>query len=223
MRIRTSQFDSLPQRFFSPSNDQVGLLEMNELAVKTGGVSVMGDSFSQSVFKESFRRMFARTETPGAAPGADGGASADEGHLRMGFAAEVEVTTSTEYTVMGAIGSCSSLKKKNRCVADTELGEGGTFAWRMGGITPESTLALFFEITNPHTTPIPMGKRRHLQASAGGLVTVTLHFMRILLTRTLFDSPRPPHILFTYIWFISSDYHDVPAQQRPVADASYNM
>jgi|TARA_B110000208_G_C11688841_1_gene401513 protein transport protein SEC23 len=81
----------------------------------------------------------------------------------MGFAAEVEVMTSPEYKVMGAIGACSSLKKKNRSVADSEIGEGGTYAWRMGGLRPESTIAIFFEISNPHTSPIPMGKCRHLQ------------------------------------------------------------
>ena len=36
---------------------------MNELSIKTGGVTVMGDSFGQTVFKESFRRMFERTES----------------------------------------------------------------------------------------------------------------------------------------------------------------
>ena len=65
----------------------------------------------------------------------------------MGFAAEVEVMTSPEYKVMGAIGACSSLKKKNRSVADSEIGEGGTYAWRMGGLRPESTIAIFFEIS----------------------------------------------------------------------------
>ena len=48
---------------FTCSLDQIGLLEMNELSIKTGGVTVMGDSFGQTVFKESFRRMFERTES----------------------------------------------------------------------------------------------------------------------------------------------------------------
>jgi protein transport protein SEC23 len=81
----------------------------------------------------------------------------------MGFAAEVSVITTPEFKVMGAIGMCSSLKQKNSSVSDSEIGEGGSCAWRMGGITPESTLAMFFEIANPHTSPIPQGRRRHLQ------------------------------------------------------------
>jgi Sec23/Sec24 trunk domain len=40
--------------------DQVGLLEMRVCIEKTGGQMVLGDSFGQSVFKESLRRMFRR-------------------------------------------------------------------------------------------------------------------------------------------------------------------
>jgi len=43
---------------FACSLDQVGLLEMRELVEATGGLVVLGDSFGQSVFKESLRRVF---------------------------------------------------------------------------------------------------------------------------------------------------------------------
>ena len=56
---------------------------------ETGGLVVMADSFGQSVFKESFRRVFARYP--------DESAPCDAGHLKMGFAATVEVLTSREY------------------------------------------------------------------------------------------------------------------------------
>ena len=38
--------------------NQVSLLEMRELIEVTGGLMVLGDSFGQSVFKESLRRIF---------------------------------------------------------------------------------------------------------------------------------------------------------------------
>mmetsp|Transcript_11727 Transcript_11727/g.18926 ORF Transcript_11727/g.18926 Transcript_11727/m.18926 type:complete len:382 (+) Transcript_11727:91-1236(+) len=70
----------------------------------------------------------------------------DRGHLRMGFAGTLECITSREYKVRGAIGSCSSLKKKSPSVSESEVGEGGTYAWRLCGLDPQSTVALYFEV-----------------------------------------------------------------------------
>ena len=80
---------------FACSLDQVGLMEMRCLVEKTGGMSVLADSFGQSVFKESLRRMFDRH---------DDEVPVDGGHLKMGFAGTVEVLTSREFKVSGAIG-----------------------------------------------------------------------------------------------------------------------
>ena len=56
--------------------DQVGLLEMSSCVNKTGGVMIMTDSFSTSIFKQSFQRLFAK--------------SAD-GNLAMAFNATLDV------------------------------------------------------------------------------------------------------------------------------------
>ena len=139
---------------FACSLDQVGLLEMKACCEKTGGLIVLADSFGQSVFKESLRRMFRRF--PDDSPG-------DGGHLQMGFAAQIDVTTSREFKIAGAIGSCSSLKKMGPNVAETEIGTGGTSAWSMGGVDPSTTLAVYFEITNSNANPLPAHKRRYIQ------------------------------------------------------------
>jgi hypothetical protein len=66
--------------------------------------------------------------------------------------------------VTGAIGPCTSLKKTNKCVSETEVGEGGTYTWALGGIDPSTTLALYFEVANSAGgAPVPPGKRYHLQ------------------------------------------------------------
>ena len=57
-----------------PSLLQIGLLEMKPCCEKTGGMIVLADSFGQSVFKESLRRMFRRF--PDDSPG-------DGGHLQV--------------------------------------------------------------------------------------------------------------------------------------------
>ena len=101
---------------------------MKSVVIQSGGLAVLADSFGQSVFKESFRRVFTRYP--------DDAAPCDAGHLTMGFAGTLEVVTSPEYKITGAIGPCSSLKKKSASVSETEVGAGGTYAWRMGGLSP---------------------------------------------------------------------------------------
>lgn len=150
---------------FACSLDQVGILEMGELVEATGGHMVLGDSFGQSVFKESLRRVF-RTYGDDAAIGADGdqnAAGGDAGLMQMAFGATLEVLTSREFKVSGAIGPVMSLGKKSPNVSDLEVGKGGTNAWSLGGIDPGTTIAVYFDITNPGTSPLPEGKRRYIQ------------------------------------------------------------
>jgi len=139
---------------FACSLDQVGILEMGELVEATGGQMVLGDSFGQSVFKESLRRVF-RTFEPDVPE--------DGGKMQMAFGATLEVLTSREFKISGAIGPVTSLGKKGTNVSDLEVGTGGTNAWSLGGIDPGTTVAVYFDITNPGTSPLPEGKRRFVQ------------------------------------------------------------
>ena len=125
---------------FACSLDQVGILEMGELVEATGGHMVLGDSFGQSVFKESLRRVF-RTFEPDVPE--------DGGKMQMAFGATLEVLTSREFKISGAIGPVVSLGKKGTNVSDLEVGRGGTNAWSLGGIDPSTTIAVYFDVTNP--------------------------------------------------------------------------
>lgn len=124
---------------FASSLDQIGLLEMKSCVDLTGGLVVLADSFGQSVFKESLTRVFTRH--------AEDALPNDVGHLTMAFAGTLECITSREYRVRGAIGPCSSLKKKSSSVSDNPLGQGGTYAWRIGGLTPATSIGLYFEVS----------------------------------------------------------------------------
>merc|ERR1719149_242510 len=66
--------------------------------------------------------------------------------LRMAFGGTVEVLTSNEFKVCGAIGNCASLGKKSNNVGETEIGLGNTNAWSVGGLDEDTTLALYFEM-----------------------------------------------------------------------------
>lgn len=169
---------------FACNLDQVGLLEMKSLATKTGGLIILADFFKQSVFKESFRRVFKRFPEKGAnnaaANGAGGGAGgatdangavngggpvadSDAGNLMMAFAANIQIMTSSEFKVQGAIGPCSSLQHAGKCVSQDKIGEGGTDKWSCGGLMPSTTLGFYFEIVNSHDNPLPPGRLFYIQ------------------------------------------------------------
>lgn len=119
---------------FCCSLDQIGLAEMKCLSEKTGGVCVLDDSFTRLTFTGSFKKVFANDEA--------------KHELTMCFSGELQVLTSRELKVSGAIGHCSGLEKKTANIAETEIGIGNTSAWALGGLDPNTTLGLYFELSN---------------------------------------------------------------------------
>jgi protein transport protein SEC23 len=118
---------------FAGCLDQVGLLEMKSLVNQTAGFMILSDSFQTTVFKQSFQRVFAKD-------------SQDE--LLMGFNATLDVQTTREFKVCGLIGPAISIGKKSQSVAETEIGIGGTCAWKFCGVTPKTTAGIYFEVVN---------------------------------------------------------------------------
>ena len=150
---------------FACSLDQIGTLEMKVMVEKTGGVIVNADKFGQSVFKESLLRLFRKYDDDDVVNG---------GYMEMAFASTLEVMTSREVKIAGAIGTCSSIKKtgSQNSVSETEIGQGGTCAWSMGAITPQSTIAIYFDVTAQPNTNMQNRKRyiqfiTHYQHSSG--------------------------------------------------------
>ncbi|XP_037804576.1 protein transport protein Sec23A-like isoform X1 [Penaeus monodon] len=127
--------------------DQVGLHEMKYCSTYTGGHMVLGDSFQSSLFRTTFQRVFARDE---------------KGNLEMAFNATLEVKTSRELKIAGALGPCVSANEKGPNVAETEIGIGNTTKWKMCGLGPSTTVAIFFEVANQQGSDIP-GTRGHVQ------------------------------------------------------------
>ncbi|XP_060870570.1 protein transport protein Sec23A [Metopolophium dirhodum] len=157
MKKATKHYDTLAVRaatnghtidIYACALDQTGLMEMKQCCNTTGGHMVMGDSFNSSLFKQTFQRVLARDH---------------ENNLKMAFNATLEVKTSRELKIMGAIGPCVSLSIKNPCVSDCDLGLGGTCQWKMCSLMPNTTCAFFFEIVNQHGSPIPQGGRGCIQ------------------------------------------------------------
>ncbi|TIA94136.1 hypothetical protein E3P81_00346 [Wallemia ichthyophaga] len=138
--------------------DQIGLLEMKSLPNLTNGALVLSDSFATLIFKQSFQRLFEKDEF---------------GNLKMGFNATMDVQTSKELKVSGAIGHLTSAQKKSACVGETEIGVGQTSAWKIGSINPRTTLGVYFEVVSPPGQPVQQNQRgliqfiTHYQSSSG--------------------------------------------------------
>eukprot|EP00123_Amoebidium_parasiticum_P016638 comp23528_c2_seq3/m.39562 comp23528_c2_seq3/g.39562 ORF comp23528_c2_seq3/g.39562 comp23528_c2_seq3/m.39562 type:complete len:764 (-) comp23528_c2_seq3:258-2549(-) len=124
--------------------DQTGLHEMKSLVNMTGGNMTLGDSFTSSLFKQTYQKVFTKDHRQ---------------EYNMVFNATVDVKCSKELKVCGVIGSCQSLDRKGPAVSENEIGIGGTSAWRLCGLDPTTTLGVYFEVVNQHTQPIttPVG------------------------------------------------------------------
>ncbi|XP_078515892.1 protein transport protein Sec23A [Lissotriton helveticus] len=153
----TKHFEALANRaattghvidIYACALDQTGLLEMKCCPNFTGGYMVMGDSFNTSLFKQTFQRVFTKDV---------------QANFKMAFEGTLEIKTSREIKVSGAIGPCVSLNAKGPCVSENEIGTGGTCQWKICGINPTTTLAVYFEVVNQHNAPIPQGGRGAIQ------------------------------------------------------------
>ncbi|XP_019627443.1 PREDICTED: protein transport protein Sec23A-like isoform X1 [Branchiostoma belcheri] len=157
MKKASKHFEALANRaaenghvvdIYACALDQTGLHEMKYCCNYTGGHMVMGDSFNTSLFKQTFQRVFSKDR---------------KGEFQMSFGGALEVKTSRELKVQGALGPCVSMGTKSACVSENEIGRGGTCKWKMCGFDPTSTLAFFFEVVNQHNAPIPQGGRGCVQ------------------------------------------------------------
>ena len=162
---------------FACSLDQVGITEMRSLVEKTGGYSVMSESFTGNIFKQSFKAVFER--------------DASGQYLRMAFGGSIEALTSAELKVCGAIGNCASLAKKANNIAETEIGLGNTNAWSIGGLDEDTTLAIYFDVASAANAANTQqqGTQRYIQFLTSYQHSSGQHRLRVTtLARALADT-----------------------------------
>ena len=133
---------------FAGCLDQVGLLEMKYLPNSTNGNIVLSDSFTTGIFKQAFLKIFSKGE---------------DGHLQMALNATFDVQCTKELKVSGLIGHAISLNKKGACVGETEIGIGGTSAWKICALMPRTALGVYFEVVTPAGQPLAPGSRGLIQ------------------------------------------------------------
>lgn len=118
---------------FACSLDQVGVAEIKDAVESSGGFMMLGESFESDQFRNCLQHIFTRDE---------------EGNLNMYFDATIEVVTTKDIKICGALGPCVSLQKWNNLVSDDETGEGGTYIWKLGALTHKTSIALFFQVSD---------------------------------------------------------------------------
>ncbi|KAL6954204.1 Protein transport protein S23 G [Sarracenia purpurea var. burkii] len=116
---------------FACSLDQVGAAELRASVENSGGLMMLGESFESEQFKKCLRHLFSCDE---------------EGNLNMCFDATIEIVTTKDVKICGALGPCVSLRRKNGTVSEKEIGEGDTNMWKLATLTNKTCIAFFFQV-----------------------------------------------------------------------------
>ncbi|KAM1038841.1 hypothetical protein ACFX13_034195 [Malus domestica] len=118
---------------FACSLDQTGIAELKVPVEKSGGFMLLGESFSSNQFRKCLSHIFTRDEG---------------GYLKMYFDATIEIVTTKDIKICGALGPCVSLREVNDLVSSSEIGEGGTYMWKLGTITNKTCIAFLFQVSD---------------------------------------------------------------------------
>ncbi|XP_057959560.1 protein transport protein SEC23 G isoform X2 [Malania oleifera] len=118
---------------FACSLDQVGAAEMRVPIESSGGFMMLGESFESDQFRKCLRHIFNRDE---------------DGNLNICFDATIEIVTTKDVKICGALGPCVSLQNKNISVSGNEIGESGTNMWKLCTIAHKTCIAFFFQVGN---------------------------------------------------------------------------
>ena len=153
---------------FIAALDQTGVLEMQACVMRTGGTFVNCEIFDCDQFRQSYRRSLARSKR--------------NGGLAFASAGSMRVRVSRELRVSGVIGHVSSLGEKEPNVSENEVGVGGTAAWRLCAIEPTSTYAVYFDVVNAHSNPIPPQQLGMVQYQTQYINGAGQHILRITTT-----------------------------------------
>ncbi|KPI87048.1 protein transport protein Sec23-like protein [Leptomonas seymouri] len=118
---------------FVASLDQFGLAEMKTCVQSSGGVVLNAESWLEEPFRISLHQFFARR---------------DDGTLKLGLNATLDVVTSPTWKVQGVIGPCVGTGKKSSSVSEYEIGLGGTCQWTTCQLDSTATFAIYFDTTS---------------------------------------------------------------------------
>lgn len=125
---------------FACSLDQVGAAELRYPIEISGGFMVFAESYESEQFRKCLRQIFKHEGTD---------------HLNMNLDAIIEIVTTKEVKICGALGPCRSLGMKNNLVSEKEIGQGGTTSWKLSSLTNKTCIAFFFQVNSDQNAEPP--------------------------------------------------------------------
>lgn len=133
---------------FAAHLDQIGVMELRSCCENTGGDLILTDTFENPIFKESYKRYF----------------KMNGDYLAMAFNAKLDVKTSRELSVCGAIGPVAPVPIQNQSgvVSENEIGYGGTTSWKINALNNNTTVSLYFDVVNQQANS-GQSKNRYFQ------------------------------------------------------------
>ncbi|GMM36278.1 hypothetical protein DASC09_036030 [Saccharomycopsis crataegensis] len=111
---------------FSANYDETGLFEMQNLCNLTGGRLILSDSFDTNIFKQNFLKVF---------PGSQN---------RLNYNGRLDILTSCNLKINGAIGPLVSLKNHSQYASDLRIGESLTNSWLINSFQ-DTNFTVFFQ------------------------------------------------------------------------------
>jgi len=97
---------------------------------------LINEQYNSKVFRDTYKKVFEKDAN---------------GDLKFGFCGELTLHMSKDVRISGAIGPCTSLKKTSPLVSDTEIGQGGTVMWYLGGLDRNTTIAFYLDFPPQNT------------------------------------------------------------------------
>eukprot|EP00850_Spirogloea_muscicola_P021637 SM000256S08691 [mRNA] locus=s256:34458:38927:- [translate_table: standard] len=119
---------------FACSLDQVGAAELKSAIETTGGFLLLAEEFASEQFRLSLHKLLCEAK--------------GQGQSAMFFDATLEVKLPPEIKVAGALGPCSSMRRKTSSVSETWMGLGGTDAWKLCTVSKSTAVAVYFELSS---------------------------------------------------------------------------
>ena len=107
--------------------DQTGIAEMRKCIECTGGYLLMVDTWRKSSFPQSLQNMLAHVES-------------------HAYNVSIEIKTSVDWKIMGAIGPFTGVFKNSSSISTTEMGLGKTCQWVSSRMDTETAIACYFEL-----------------------------------------------------------------------------
>lgn len=134
---------SMSFSIFASSYNQVGVYEMSDLTLKTGGYLILNDSFTSNLFKQNYLKVFELNKI---------------GELDLVSNSHLSIRTSNYLEVQGIVGDVIKEEIKNNRsdvisgVADTEIGVGFTNNFKIPLSSSKHNYSIYFKVkTVGHT------------------------------------------------------------------------